>query len=336
MEGITVALDLMGGDFGPRMSVPAIKQALTFYSDLNIIAYGREHEVIGLLRSENLTDNSRVEFINAADVVYNDENPISALRHKRQSSLWKAIEAVSNHKAMGAVSAGNTGAMVAIANHLLGNISGIHRSALVKVLPSLNKNGTVFLDLGANLHCDQEVLCQFAIMGSVLASEHLKIDNLRVAILNVGRENCKGSEVLQKASELLRQYKGINYIGYAEGNDIFSDYADVVVTDGFSGNIALKTAEGLYRVIEKKIYGNSSLLHKILIPLKNIVKSRITHMQPDGFNGSSLIGLNGVVVKSHGAADTSALVNAMAQAYRECKNQMPRQIADGLVNLKGA
>ena len=335
MEGITVALDLMGGDFGPRVSVPAIKQALAFYSDLNVLAFGKEDLVLDLFRKEKLTGNSRVELINTADAVEGNENPIHALRHKRQSSMWAAIEAVSTKKAMAAVSAGNPGAMVAIANHLLGNIPGIHRSALVKVLPTLNKKGTVFLDLGANLYCDQDTLFQFALMGSILASDYLNIGNPRVAVLNVGREAIKGTDVIQGASALLSQCKNLNYIGFVEGNDIFGSVADVIVTDGFSGNIALKTAEGLYRVIEQRLYG-FSVLHKLLKPIKYLLKKRITDMQPDEFNGSSLLGLNGVVVKSHGAADCNALVSAIAQARSESINQVPKHIADCLVKLKGA
>ncbi len=335
MEGITVALDLMGGDFGPRVSVPAIKQALTFYSDLNVLAFGKEDLVLDFFRKEKLVGNSRVELINAVDVVEGNENPKFALRHKRQSSMWMAIEAVSTKKAMAAVSAGNTGAMVAIASHLLGNIPGIHRSALVKVLPTLNKKGTVFLDLGANLHCDQNVLFQFAVMGSILASDYLNIENPRIAVLNVGREAIKGTEAVQGASALLNQCNTLNYIGFVEGNDIFGNVADVIVTDGFSGNVALKTAEGLYRVIEQRLSGYT-LLHKLLKPIKYLHKKRITDMQPDGYNGSSLLGLNGVVVKSHGAADCNALVRAIAQARSEYLNRVPEHIADCLIKLKGA
>lgn len=335
MKTVTAALDLMGGDFGPPVTVPAARRALDSCADLELIAFGREDAALPLLKREDLLRHPRFEFAGAPETVGNGDSPLDALRHGQRTSLWKTIEAVSTKKAAAAVSAGNTGALVAVSTHLLGAIPGIRRCALVKVLPSLNPKGTVFLDLGANLSCGGEMLFQFALMGSILASEVLGIARPRVALLNVGSEDIKGTGPVREAAALMSASPLLNYAGFAEGSELFLDRADVIVTDGFSGNVALKTAEGLYRVIERKLF-KGSLLQGFAKPLKYFLKNRITGMQPDGFNGSSLIGLNGVAVKSHGAADCGALVNAINQARLECVNDVPGCIADCLVKLKGA
>ncbi len=333
MSGITIALDLMGGDKGPLISVPAAKLALSFNHDLNLVLYGTEQEVVPLLKKEGLLKEERVLFINSEDYIAQDDELLDILRHRRNSSLWMSIKAVQEKKASGIVSGGNTVALVAIANHLLGTIDGIHRSALVKILPSINKNGTVFLDLGANLRVDAEILYKYAIMGNALAISRCCLENPRVALLNIGSENAKGPQVIHEAAELMKNDRALNFVGFVEGDDIFGDKADVIVTDGFSGNVALKTAEGLYRVLEKKMNGDSSPFVRMLFkPLKNIIKSRIGYMKPDSFNGSSLIGLNGVVVKSHGGANIEAFANAIMQAYLEVQSDIKLHIVNGLIS----
>jgi phosphate acyltransferase len=333
LDGITIALDVMGGDKGPHVSVPAIKQALNIYADLNLIVFGDEREVLPLLRGYKVIDNSRLSFIHVPGIVSAGENPIHALRHGRNTSLWKAIEAVSSKIADGAVSSGSTGAMVAMANHLIGTLPLVHRSALVQIMPSLKTNGTVFLDLGANLRVDAQMLYQYAVMGNILAINLLKLDNPKVSLLNVGRENSKGPELIHEAAALIKSNSALNYIGFTEGDDLFTGVADVIVTDGFTGNVALKTAEGVYRVLEQRMRGKGLSHYFLFSPIKSYIKRKIGLMQPDAYNGSTLLGLDGVVVKSHGSASPRAFANAIAQAYGEIQHHVPKLIANGLIQL---
>lgn len=314
---------------GPCVSVPAVKQALSVYSNLNLITYGREKDVLPLLRDLGLEKNQRLDFIHTDKVVSSNDAPLQILRQKQQTSMWLSVESVLNKKALGAVSCGNTGALVAISNHLLGTLPSVHRCALVKTLPSLNKYGTVFLDLGANINADAKNLYQYAVMGSILAKSCLGVESPRVALLNVGKEENKGTKLIREAYALISADSAINFIGFAEGSDLFTDFADVIVSDGFSGNIALKTAEGLYKVIESKIRGKNSR-YFFLKPLKYFLKKRIGLMQPDKYNGSTLLGLNGVVVKSHGGANYLALANAIGQAVEQCESNVSQKIVNGL------
>ncbi|MGN1392636.1 MAG: phosphate acyltransferase PlsX [Succinivibrionaceae bacterium] len=330
--GITIALDLMGGDLGPQVSVPAAKQALSLYDDLNLITYGREKEVIPLLRKYDLEKNSRLDFVHTDCVVSSNEDPLQVLRKKNPTSMLLALESVVNKKALGAVSGGSTGALVALSNHLLGTLPNVHRSALVMVMPSANEKGTVFLDLGANINVDANTLYQHALMGSVYAEQVLNVLKPRLALLNIGKEESKGTKLVREASEKIKANKNINYIGFAEGSDIFTKYADVIVTDGYTGNVALKTAEGLYKVLDCKIqsYNSRQFLIKFI---KYFVKKKIGIMQPDLYNGSALLGLNGVVVKSHGGANISAMANAVKQAMLQCEKRIPDLIVGGLTQL---
>ncbi len=333
MKGITLALDVMGGDYGPLVVVPAIKQALHVCTDVNFLLYGKEAQVLPLLQKHDLVRNEAVQFIPTATVISADEDPIKALRHGEKSSMWGAIAAVADKKATGAVSAGSTGALVAIANHLIGTLPVVHRSALVQTLPSYNNSrGTVFLDLGANVRVDAKMLYQYAVMGDILARKLLGIEHPKIALLNIGSEDNKGPHLVQEAHQILKNTELLNYVGFIEGDGLFSGTVDVIVTDGFTGNVALKTAEGLYRVIEHRMHAGvfSTFLYRLG---KYILKKRIGLMQPDIYNGSTLLGLDGVVIKSHGSAKSEAFANAIVQAYHEIRLGVPQLIANGLTKL---
>ncbi len=332
MGGITIALDLMGGDNGPRVTVPAAKLALNIYRDLDLLLFGEEKKVLPFLKAEHLVHNDRMCFVNSPDSIVLGDSLHDVLRHRKHSSLWMAIEAVQKKQALGAVSAGNTAHLVAISSHLLGTVPGIHRSALVRFLPSFSGPGTVFMDLGANLEADAKMLYRFALMGNA-ASKLCGIPSPRIAVLNVGTESTKGPQTVRDAAKLINADSRLNYVGFAEGTDLFANKADVIVTDGFTGNVALKTAEGLYRVVESRFGGNGGIWSFLAKPLKNYFKGRLGLMQPDAFNGSCLLGLSGVVVKSHGAALSPAMANAIGHACFEVRENMPAVIADSLISI---
>lgn len=324
----------MGGDNGPHVTVPAAKLALSIYRDLDLLLYGEESKVLPFLKAENLIKSDRVCFVNSTDSIASDETLHDVLRRKKHSSLWMSIEAVREKKAQGAVSAANTAYLVAISSYLLGTVPGIHRSALVKFLPSFNGQGTIFMDLGANLETDARMLYQYAQMGTAV-SKLFGTAEPRVAILNVGSEVTKGTKLVREARTLIASDSRLNFIGFVEGDDIFTNKADVIVTDGFTGNIALKTAEGLYRVIESRLRSRGGVMSFLAWPLKKYFKGRLGLMQPDSFNGSCMLGLSGVVVKSHGAAHSSALANAIGHARFEVNAKMPDVIATSLISIEG-
>jgi glycerol-3-phosphate acyltransferase PlsX len=337
LSGIKLALDVMGGDLGPHIAVPAISRALNVYADLNLIVFGNKEEVLPILRELNLDDDARVEFRHTDNFVKDDDDPIHVLRHGKDTSMYKAILSVKEKETQGIISAGNTGALVALSNHLIGNLESVHRSALVQILPSFTSKGTVFLDLGANIRVTPEILHQYGVMGAVLSKTVLGISAPRVGILNIGVEPNKGTELVVNSAQLLKQDKHINYIGFVEGNDLFTGKADVIVTDAFTGNVALKTAEGLYRVLESRLQGSKSKISSLILqPIKRFVKKRVGLMQPDVYNGSVLLGLDGVVIKSHGSASSQAYASAIAQAYEEVKLHLPKRIADGLTQIQGS
>lgn len=329
MKEYSISIDLMGGDQGPLISVPAVKQALSYISSTNFNLYGDERIVLDLLKTHKIFNNSRVNFYHCEGVITNEDNVLHVLRKGKNSSLWKAIESVAKNDSNGVVTSGSTAALVSISNYLLGNISNVHRSALVQILPTLNKKGTVFLDLGANMQTDARMLLQYAIMGRILSNKILGIENPRISLLNVGVEESKGTKLVQEASSLITSDKSNNFVGYVEGNDIFGNKTDVIVTDGFTGNITLKTAEGLYNMMQNKI-SDGSKSSVLLSLIKYFYKRKIGFMQPDKFNGACLIGTKGVVVKSHGGANKQAFVAAIKQAKEQIEVDLPKLISDGI------
>ena len=333
MSEIILAIDAMGGDFGPRNIVPAIKRALSVYGDLRFLVFGQENMVLPYLRASSLEKDCRVDFQHRPNAVTNNLSPLGALRLRDSSSLYAAVAAVGEGRASGVVSAGSTGALVTISDHVLGRIPGISRCSLGKIIPSFDRKspGTVFLDLGASLVQTREMILQNAVIGCIVARCFLDAPRPVLGILNVGSEGSKGPRYLQEAAAVLRDADYCSFRGFAEGSDIFSGRFQVIVTDGFSGNIALKTAEGLYRGLVGRSGNRRNNL--LLVPILHFFKRKIGIMQPDKYNGSTLLGLNGIVVKSHGSASQMAFMNAIIQARLQCVNRLPELIASQLTSM---
>jgi glycerol-3-phosphate acyltransferase PlsX len=329
LSHLTLALDIMGGDNGPHIILLAAHSALQEYPYLNIIVCGDQPIMQAWLETLPAQLCSRIELSACSQTVLMDDRPTSALRNKKDSSMRRALELVEQQRADACVSAGNTGALLAMAYYVLKTLPGIDRPALISSLPSISGKKVYLLDLGANVVCDSEVLFQYAVMGSVLAQEVAGIKQPRVALLNVGAEEIKGNDQVKYAAQILSNAKGINYIGYIEGNDIFTEKADVIVTDGFVGNIALKSCEGLAKLLmdEVKVVSEQSIwtkiMAKIALPLLRKIYSRVN---PDQYNGASLIGLRATVVKSHGNASSEAFLYAIREAIQEVTMQVPSKI----------
>jgi glycerol-3-phosphate acyltransferase PlsX len=262
------------------------------------------------------------------------DKPSVALRSKKNSSMRKSLDLVAEGKAQACVSAGNTGALFSIAHYVLKTLPGVERPALISSLPTHNADKHVFmLDLGANVFCESNVLYQFAVMGSVMAEQVDDIKKPRIALLNMGVEDNKGSDHIKQAATQLSANDGINYVGFVEGCDIFSNKADVIVCDGFVGNIALKTCEGVARLVyeKSKVYFQANLLARLLGKLlKPTLKKLFNSLNPDQYNGASLIGLRGIVVKSHGNAGLKAFHTAILEAVKEVERQVPEKIKSKL------
>ncbi|PJG58858.1 phosphate acyltransferase PlsX [Aeromonas cavernicola] len=330
MSTQTVALDIMGGDFGPSETVPAAVQALSLLPQLKLILVGDQHQTSSLLQQHGLLNHSRVRFVHASQVVGMGDNPIIALRTLKDSSMRIALDLVKSGDADACVSAGNTGALMAMAKCVLKALPGIDRPALIKALPTLNGQRTVMLDLGANVNCDAKELLQFAVMGSVVAQTVEGVTAPRVALLNVGAEDNRGNKLVRHSADLLRQCQALNFVGFIEGDHLFSGECDVIVCDGFVGNVALKTAEGVVRMMAA-LAGYPRKKRSFLGFIAEIMfKRRFLYLNPDQYNGASLLGLRGIVVKSHGRAERRALYNAILLAAQEAKHQLPLQIADRL------
>ncbi|RKF20478.1 phosphate acyltransferase PlsX [Alginatibacterium sediminis] len=328
MSKLTIAVDAMGGDFGPSITVPASMQALSLHPSLNIKLFGDDSQIKTFLPKS--FDNSRLEIIHSPIQITNDDSPFEVLRQRDGSSMHLAINAVEVKQADACLSAGNTGALMAIARRKLKLISGIERPALISQIPNGKPSPTVLLDLGANTNCDAELLIQFAHMGSVFSKSVLGIDNPRVALLNIGKESIKGNDVVRQCAQKLRLAPQLNYIGYIEGNRLFDGDADVVVCDGFVGNVALKTAEGLARYMRAQVVGVQSL-NPVQRLLSSWIRPKVEHnlkkLNPDQYNGASLLGLRAIVVKSHGHADQVSFLQALELCITQSQEQVAVKIA---------
>ncbi|MDX7991363.1 phosphate acyltransferase PlsX [Xenorhabdus littoralis] len=331
MTNLTLALDAMGGDFGPRVTVPAALQALVSNPQLKLLLVGNPETISPLLANKNAELLSRLQIIPAEHVVSNDVKPSQAIRSSHGTSMRIALNLVKSGEAQACVSAGNTGVLMGMAKLMLKSIEGIERPALMTVIPNLKQRKTVVLDLGANINCNGSMLVQFAIMGAVMAECVVGVSNPNVALLNIGEEESKGLDNIREAAMTLRNTTAINYIGYVEGNELLTGKADVLVCDGFAGNVTLKTMEGSIRVILSLVKGQqkkSSWLMKIFKKwlLKHVTK-RFSHLNPDQYNGATLLGLRGIVIKSHGAANEQAFKAAIDQAVQAVEKQVPDRIA---------
>ena len=335
MKKIIIALDAMGGDLGPHVSLKSAKNILSKHPNLSLIIVGDNKKIIPLIEKHHLSEHPRLSLVHTDTFVKMQDDPGYVLRRAKGTSMQVVLDLVKNGKADACVSAGNTGALMLLAKKSLKMVDGLIRPALVSALPN-NQSGSVYvLDLGANLQCDSNVLFNFAIMGRVLCEKVEQISSPRVALLNIGKENNKGSDVLARAAQLLTDSDHVNYIGFIEANELFSNKVDVVVTDGFSGNIALKSYEGMSRVFWNELHKvfNANFYSKILGKLINpILKKQFKHLHPDRYNGASLIGLCGIVIKSHGSANEMAFSCAIEQAIKEIHWQIPMFISKALEN----
>lgn len=326
---ITVAIDAMGGDHGAHVTVPAALEILRRDADINIVLVGLTEAIESELRACRAEVGPRLRIHHASEVVTMDDPPAQALRSKKDSSMRVAINLVKSGEANACVSAGNTGALMAISRFVLKTLPGIDRPAIASMLPSL-KGHVYVLDLGANVDCTAEHLLQFGIMGAMLASAVEHKENPSVGLLNIGEEDIKGNDVVKQAGELLRS-SHLNFYGNVEGDDIYKGTTDVVVCDGFVGNVALKTSEGLAQMMGKFLRQEfrrnlfTKLLGLLAMPVLSAFKKRMDHRR---YNGASLLGLRGIVVKSHGSADNFAFQFAIETAVEEVRNGVLRRITE--------
>jgi glycerol-3-phosphate acyltransferase PlsX len=324
-----IAIDAMSGDRGPSVCVPAAVAAAHEFSDVRFTLIGRQAD---LERELGGSSPANVSCLFASEVVEMTDHPRAALRRKKDSSMRRAIDLVKANDAHACVSAGNTGALMATAHFVLKMLPGVERPAIISLIPSRGGH-TYMLDLGANASCTPVQLCQFAVMGSVLAADlegaHARP---RVGLLNIGTEDIKGNDVVQAAHNLLAAMD-INYVGFVEGDDIFSDKVDVVVTDGFTGNVALKTMEGAARLITdvlREEFSRSPLRKLGFLGARPALKEFRARIDPRRYNGASMIGLSGIVIKSHGGADLFGFQRAIEVAVLEARNGVPARIAQRL------
>ncbi|SFM91962.1 phosphate:acyl-[acyl carrier protein] acyltransferase [Izhakiella capsodis] len=333
MTRLTLAIDAMGGDFGPCVTVPASLQALAANSQLHLLLVGDPDAISTSLAKADSAICARLQIIAAESVIASDVRPSQAIRNSRGSSMRIALEMVKEGKAEACISAGNTGALMGLAKLLLKPLDGIERPALMTVLPNQQQGRTVVLDLGANVDSDSTMLVQFAVMGAVMAEDLLAIANPRVALLNIGQEESKGLNTIRHAAETLRGLADINYIGYVEGNDLLTGKTDVLVCDGFVGNVTLKTMEGVVRMFLSLLKsegggGKRAWWMKMLGRwLQKRLSRRFVHLNPDQYNGACLLGLRGTVIKSHGAANQRAFTVAIQQAEQAVQRQVSERIA---------
>lgn len=332
MSILTIALDAMGGDYGPPETVPAAMQALSLLPDLNVILVGDSSVLLPLIQQQGLDTNPRLSVYHASQCVEMSERPVLALRHKTDSSMRLAIELVHQGKAQACISAGNTGALMVMAMRVMGMIAPLKRPALCTSLPNKLGSHTVMLDLGCNIQCSAEMLHQFALLGDLVSRHVHHVQDPRVALLNVGAELIKGSQLVQDAARLIQSDNSLNYTGFVEGDQLISAESDVIVCDGFTGNIALKTAEGIARLFYKQLQVSigSFLIEKQSNQPDN-KQSSLSVMHPDHYNGASLLGLNGIVIKSHGRARRRALSNAILHAVTEIQQQLPVRISERFI-----
>jgi glycerol-3-phosphate acyltransferase PlsX len=329
MREINIAIDAMGGDHGPHVTVQAALQVLQLEEGVNIILVGLEDALAAELKVRKAVVGPRLRIHHASEIITMDDSPALAMRSKKDSSMRVTADLVKRGEADAGVSAGNTGALMAVSRFVLKMMPGIDRPAIASTLPSHNGR-TYMLDLGANVDCTPEHLLQFGIMGSALAavSEHKEAPS--VGLLNIGEEAIKGNDVVKQAGELLLA-SSLNFYGNVEGDDIYKGTVDVVVCDGFVGNVALKTSEGLAKLIAEELRRQfkrnlfTRLAGLIAMPVIQAFKRK---MDPRAYNGATLLGLNGIIIKSHGSADVFAYRCAIMQAIEEVRGGLVRRIAE--------
>jgi phosphate acyltransferase len=331
---VVLAVDCMGGDHGIGVTVPAALNFLRDAEDASVVLVGDQDAIRQELNTRGAREDHRVQILAAKEVVAMDEAPASALRNKRESSMRLAIDLVKDRQAAACVSAGNTGALMAMSRFVLKMLPGVDRPAIASFLPT-QRGRTCMLDLGANVDCSAEHLLQFAVMGASLVSAVDHIETPSVGLLNIGEEEIKGNEVVKQAADLLRE-SGLNFYGNIEGTDIYKGTTDVIVCDGFVGNVALKTSEGLAQMLGlylRQEFGRNfftRLSGAFALPVIRAFRRRVDHRR---YNGASLLGLKGIVVKSHGSADSFAFEVAIRRAYEEARYNVLDQIGKHMTTL---
>ncbi len=313
---VNISIDAMGGDFGPNVTMEAITCVLGNHSDVCALVFGDRAALLSAV-DQNLSHNilSRLDIRHCQSQVDCDDKPSNAVRSKQDSSMALALKSIKDGDAQACVSAGNTGVLMALGLFTLGTLPGISRPAICAEIPT-DQGNKLMLDLGANVDCSAQQLYQFAVLGSYTAKLALDIAKPRVRLLNVGSEAGKGNNLVQTAARIIEQDTSLNYQGFVEGDGIFQGQADVVVCDGFSGNVALKAGEGVARYIYQKLSRLSAGQEGDFADLKSSI-------QPSLFNGAYLLGINGVVVKSHGGADVQGFSNALERAINAARHQLP-------------
>jgi phosphate acyltransferase len=326
---VTIAIDAMGGDHGPSVTVPAAVKAVREDPQLRVILVGLGEPLNAALANGAQAVADRIVVREASQVVAMDEKPQDALRKKKDSSMRVAIDLLKAGEADACVSAGNTGALMATGRFVLKTIEGIDRPAIISRIRARHGH-THMLDLGANSECTGEHLFQFAVMGTVVAADMHGIARPRVGVLNIGEEEMKGDSVVQEAARLL-SVSSLNYVGFVEGDDIFSGDVDVIVTDGFTGNVALKSIEGLAKMmvgLAKTEYTRNPFRYFGALASWPVLRALKNEMDPRAYNGASMVGLSGIVIKSHGSADVVSFRNAIRVAAVEAHKGVPTQIAN--------
>jgi glycerol-3-phosphate acyltransferase PlsX len=319
----------MGGDHGPHVTVPAALKCLDRTPGMNVILVGSDSAIDAELKSRRRQPGPRLRIRHASEVVSMDEPPAQALRFKKDSSMRVAIDLVKSGEADACVSAGNTGALMATARFVLKMLPGIDRPAIATTMPTV-KGHVLMLDLGANVDCTAEHLLQFGVMGSMLVAALENKSNPTVGLLNIGQEEIKGNEMVKQAADMMRG-SSLNFYGNVEGDDIFKGTTDIVVCDGFVGNVALKTSEGLAKMIstllrqEFRRNWKTKLAGLVALPVMHAFKKRV---DPRRYNGASLLGLRGVVIKSHGSADRFSYEQAIETAFEEARSNVLKRITE--------
>ena len=336
MDTQVIAIDAMGGDHGLPVTVPASIAAVNSAPHLKLVLVGDENQIKEALKSHKYS-SSQIEVQQATEVVEMDEKPSDALRKKKDSSMRVAINLVKEGRAKACVSAGNTGALMAIARFVLKTHANIDRPAIVTTVPTV-KGHCHLLDMGANVDCSAEQLFQFAVMGSILSEVLDDISSPKIGLLNIGEEEIKGNEQIQQAQQLLLNADSLNYSGFVEGDGIAQGEVDVVVADGFVGNIALKTMEGTGKLVKTFLEeaAKKNILTKILTLFSlPILKSFAARIDPEVYNGASLVGLRGIVIKSHGNVGEKGFLHAINVAAKEVERDVPALINNHFENMAG-